>query len=164
MNRDLDYEKELEDYYTALYGAEWQQVVSYLKRTSNAFSFAYMEGEQSSDPSRGTHYNPAHAADLANVAELGAEIRSVYKKRKPTNIRVQGLAWRLLMRHAEYCEGFAAVMMEKCVGHDRLALEKYDQFLAEFGKHDYETEHYLDFTLAASANAIIVNRMPAIEQ
>ena len=164
VNRDLDYEQELKNYYSVLYGNDWEMVVSYLKRVSNAFSFAYLEGEQSSDPSRGTHYNPAHAADLGEVAELAAEIRSVYKKRKPANIRVQGLAWRLLMRHAEYCEGFAAVMMEKCVGHDRLALEKYAKFLLEFGKHDYETERYFDFNLAASANAIIVNRMPAIEQ
>ena len=76
---------------------------------------------------------------------------------------MQGLAWRLLLRHARYCEGLAEVMKEKCVGHDRLALEKYQQFLQEFGKYDYETERYLDFGLAANSNLMIIKQMPAIE-
>ena len=117
----------------------------------------------SADPKRGTHYNPEHAANLAAVAELGALLRSIAAKRKPGKIRVQGLAWRLLLRHARYCEGLAAVMQEKCVGHDRLALEKYEQFLQEFGKYDYETERYLDFGLAANSNLMIIKQMPAIE-
>ena len=95
MNRELDYEKELENYYAALYGSDWEKVVKHLKRISDAFSFAYMEGEMSSDPNRGTHYNPERAASLASVAELGALIRSIAQKRKPGKIRVQGLAWRL---------------------------------------------------------------------
>jgi hypothetical protein len=164
IHRDLDYEKALHDYYSALYGEEADAVIAYLTAITNAFSFAYMEGELSSDPSKGTHYNPEHAASLASVAELGALIRSIAQRRKPGKIRVQGLAWRLLLRHTRYCEGLAAVMREKCLGHNRLAMEKYEQFLLDFGKYDYETERYFDFGLAANANKIIVDAMPAIEQ
>lgn len=163
MHRDTDYEAELADYYAALYGSDWEKVVGYLKRISEAFSFAYMEGELSSDTKRGTHYNPERAAHLGSVAELCAELRAIERRHQPGKIRVQGLAWRLLLRHAQYCEGLAAVMLEKCVGHDRHALEKYNQFLLDFGKHDYETERYLDFGLAAISNHIIVDKMPAIE-
>ena len=164
MNRELDYEQELQDYYAALYGSEWKKVVHHLQQISDAFSFAYMEGELSSDPSKGTHYNPERAEHLGNVAELCAELRTLVHKHKPGKVRVQGLAWRLLLRHSEYCDGLAAVMQEKCVGHNRLALEKYRQFLLDFGKHDYETERYLDFGLAAISNHIIVRQMPLIEQ
>ena len=163
VNRDVDYDQALADYYTALYGSQWEQVVGYLKRMSEAFSFRYMEGEMSADPKRGTHYNPDRAAKLDTVAELGALVRAIAQKRKPEGIRVQGLAWRLLLRHARYCEGLASVLREKCVGHDRLALEKYEQFLRDFGKHDYETERYLDFGLAANSNLMIIKQMPAIE-
>ena len=164
MHRDVDYEKELTAYYAALYGSDWEKVVNYLERISDAFSFAYMDGELSSDPQRGTHYNPERAEYLDKVAELCAQIRAIEGKRGPGKVRVQGIAWRLLLRHARYCEGLAAVMREKCVGHNRLAMEMYDQFLLDFGKYDYETERYFDFGLAANANKIIVGTMPAIEQ
>ena len=164
MHRDVDYEQEMADYYEALYGAEWEKVVSYLKRISNAFSFAYMEGEQSADKQKGTHYNPQHAAQLELVKELCAQLRVMANKRKVGKIRVRGIAWRLLVRHAAYCEGLSEVMQAKCKGHNRLAQEKFEQFLQEFGRHDYETERYFDFGLAALSNRIIVNQMPAIEQ
>jgi len=163
MHRDVDYQKELESYYAALYGSDWEKVMSYMTRLSEAFNFAYMEGELSTDEKHGTHYNPSRAPYLASVSELCAELRATEKKHKYDKVRVHGLAWRLLMRHAQYCEGLAEVMLEKCVGHDRVALEKYSQFLLDFGKHDYETERYLDFGLAAISNHIIVNKMPAIE-
>ena len=164
MHRDVDYEKELADYYAALYGNDWEKVVSYMNGLSEAFSFAYMEGELSSDPRRGAHYNPDRVQPLESVSELCAGLRAIAKKRKPGKIRVQGLAWRLLLRHARYCEGLAAVMGEKCIGHNRVAMEKYEQFLLEFGKYDYETERYLDFGLAAISNHIIIKQMPEIEQ
>ena len=39
-----------------------------------------------------------------------------------------------------------------------------EQFLLDFGKHDYETERFLDFGLAARANRLIIGKMPAIQQ
>lgn len=164
MNRDVDYEKALNDYYEALYGNDWEKVVRYLNCLSEAFSFAYMEGELSSDTRQGTHYNPERAIPLATVAELCADLRSMAKKRRPGKIGVQGLAWRLLLHHARYCDGLAAVMREKCVGNNQVAIEKYRQFVETFGSVDYETERYLDFGLAAISNDIIVKQMPAIEQ
>ena len=164
MNRDVDYEKLLNDYFEALYGSEWEKVVTYLKRISDAFSYAYMEGELSADMNHGKHYNPERKEHLEMVPELCAMLRSIAAKRKTGKIRVQGLAWRLLQRHAQYCEGLARVLVEKCVGHDRLALEKYQQFLIDFGKYDYETERYFDFGLAGTANRNIVGKMPALEQ
>lgn len=164
MHRDVDYEKELADYYESLYGADWEKVVSYLKKISDAFSFAYMEGELSSDKQKGTHYNPQRAEYLDSVKELCAQMRGIASKRKPGKVRVQGLAWRLLLRHATYCEGLAEAMREKCVGHNMLALEKYESFIREFGKHDYETERYFDFGLSVNANYKVIKQMPVIEQ
>jgi len=164
MNRDVNYEKALTDYYSSLYGEDWSAVVSYLRGLTEAFSFAYMEGEASTNPKHGPHYNPERAAALEKVPELCAQLRNRICSRKPGKICVRGLAWRLLLLHTQYCEGMAAVMQEKCVGNDLLALEKYKEFLAEFGKHDYETERYLDLNLAANAHYPVVKQMPAIEQ
>ena len=40
IHRDLDYEKALHDYYTALYGEEADAVLSYLTDITKAFAFA----------------------------------------------------------------------------------------------------------------------------
>ena len=164
MHRDLDYEKELADYYAALYGNDWQKVLSCMHQISDAFNFAYMEGELSGDPARGTHYNPDRAEALASVGELCALLRSIERKHQYSKVRVQGLAWRILMRYTQYCEGLAAILQEKCIGHNRLALERYEQFLLDFGKNDYETERFLDFGLAARSHRMIIGKMPTIQQ
>ena len=118
----------------------------------------------SADPNHGPHYNPNRAEALRDVSRLCAQLRSVIDARKPGKCRVRGIAWRLLQLHTEYCEKLAAVMLEKCLGHDRLALDLYKAFLESFGKHDYETERYLDLNLAAYSHNAVVKRMPAIEQ
>ena len=164
MNRELDYENELKAYYEALYGDQWQVVLRYMKQMSEAFDFAYIEGERSSDPDRGPHYNPSQAEKLSQVAELCAQLRALCGKRKPGKIRVQGLAWQLLLHHARYCESLAAVLQAKCKGYNRLAQERLAQFAEDFGKYDYQVERYLDLGLAVYSYRAVVNKMPAIEQ
>ena len=163
MNRDVDYQQEQADYYEKLYGADWKRVLKYLTGISDAFLFNYMQGELSADPKKGTHYNPQRAAALSEVKELAAELRAIEKAHSYNPIPTQGIAWRMLVLHAEYCEGLAEVFTEKCLGHTRHALELMRAFLNRFGKHDFETERYLDFGLAAQSLSIIVNQLPPIE-
>lgn len=164
MNRNVNYEQEQADYYEGLYGADWKKVFKYLTGISNAFDFAYMQGEQSADPKKGTHYNPRRAEALAEVKELAADLRAAEKAHKYDPIPTQGTAWRMLLLHAEYCEGLAEIFAEKALGHTRHAQEMLTDFLTRFGKHDFETERYLDFGLAARSLSIIVNQLPPIEQ
>ena len=164
MNRAADYEQEQADYYEHLYGADWQKVLKYLTGISKAFDFAYMQGECSSDPVKGPHYNPQRAEALAEVKELTAELRSVEKGHKYDLIPTQGTAWRMLLLHAEYCEGLAEVFTEKSLGHNRHALELFRTFLERFGKHEIETERYLDFGLAAMSLTTTIKQLPVIEQ
>jgi hypothetical protein len=164
IHRDLDYEKALHDYYNALYGEEADTVIAYLTDITDAFSFAYMEGEMSLDPNHGPHYNPERVAHLQKVPGICEKLRAVIAQRSRDKLRPRGTAWRLLEHHCAYCEGFAAVMAEKCAGHDALALEKFKVFLLYFGKRDYEIERYFDFSLAAYSNYSVAKQMPAIEQ
>lgn len=164
IHRDLDYEKALHDYYTALYGEEADTVIAYLTDITDAFSFAYMEGEMSLDPDHGPHYNPERVAHLQKVPGICEKLRAVIAQRSRDKLRPRGTAWRLLEHHCAYCEGFAAVMAEKCAGHDALALEKFKAFLLDFGKRDYEIERYFDFSLAAYSNYSVAKQMPVIEQ
>ncbi len=164
INRELDYEKELQDYYTALYGDDRDVVLDYLTAMTEAFSFAYMEGELSADPKHTTHYNPEREAYLQKVPGLCQQLRDHIANRSPEKRRTRGIAWQLLLRHSQYCEGLSAVMAEKCTGHDEVALEMFMAFLKDFGKYDYEIGHYCDFSLAAYSLLPVAKQMPAIEQ
>ena len=45
----------------------------------------------------------------------------------------------------------------------QLAVEKMNAFAADFGRHDYELERYLDFGLAVRTLEVVAKQMPTIE-
>ncbi len=163
MDRECDYDAVMEDYFFHLYGKDWKQVKAYMEGISNAFGEKYMAGEDSADATKGTHYNPARALELEKVYELAAMAREMAKKHKSMPTRPQTVAYRLLGRHAEYCERLADVFIAKSKGYDKLAVEKMRQFIADYGKHEYELERYLDWGLAARTLEVVANQMPKIE-
>ena len=163
MNRDLDYEAELADFFSHLYGEDWKIVRKYLDDITAAFDHKYMSGLSGAGPDTGAMYNPAHVADLKNVKELTAAMRAVIKEHKQLPTRPQSVAWRLLLLHTEYCDSLADVMIEKALGHDKYAMEIMYKFFEEFGKHDYELDRWFDINLCFNAIYIMVKQKPKIE-
>lgn len=162
-DRNLDYDAELEDYFSHIYGADWEKVKTYLEQISAAFDHAYMCGERGADPARGELYNPEHARDLEQVREFTAEIREVIKTHMAMPTRPQTVCWRLLLRHTQWCDGLAEVFIAKCKGHNKYALELFEQFVEDFGQYDYELERYFDFGLAVGSLQNILKKRPKIE-
>ena len=163
LDQNCDYDEAIEDYFSHLYGKDWKQVKAYMDGISEAFGEKYMAGEDSADPKKGTHYNPARAAKLEYVYELAATARALAKKHKSMPTRPQTVAYRLLGRHAEYCERLADVFIAKCQGFDKLAVEKMRQMIADYGKYEFELERYLDYGLAMRTLEVVANQMPTIE-
>ena len=163
MNRDCDYEAELQDYFAHFYGEDWVLVRTYLDNITNAFGYRYMCGLESVDPSKGNYYNPAMAESLAHVKELCAGMRSVIAEHKQLPTRPQSIAWRILLRHTEFCERLAAIMTEKCKGHTKYALELFENFKNDFGKYDIELERWLDYYLCMQSLYIMIKQKPKIE-
>ena len=151
LNRDCDYEAEQADYFSHLYGEDWQLVREYLSQITEAFCHKYMSGELSADPTKGILYNPQQLPSLSNVKAITEDMRAVAEKHMLMPTRPQTVAWRVLLRHTEYCQGLAEVMMEKCQGHDEAAGQMLKSFFREFGKHDFELERWLDFGLCANS-------------
>lgn len=172
VNRECDYDAVLADYFYHIYGEDWEWVKSYLERISTAFDHRYMCGELGvlkEETKRGasasdSYYNPAHAANIARVKELAAEAREMVSKHMSMPTRPQTVCWRLLLRHAEYCERLAEVMTAKCLGHHSYAKELFNAFLKDFGKYDFELERYFDFGLAADSIEKVLNKRDEIEQ
>lgn len=164
VNRDCDYDALLDDYFSLLFGKDYKEVLSYLNGVSEAFGEKYMAGEDRAEGAKDPLHNPARAEKLERVFELAAVARALVKKNAKPNVRVQALAWRLLERHTEFCEGMAEVFIAKCRGFDKLALEKMDAMIVSYGRHDYELERWMDFGLWANLTRSIIVKMPFVEQ
>ena len=148
MDRNVEFDALVEDYFSHAYGQDWEKVVKLLEKISQAFDFAYMEGAKSADPAHSDYYNPDHVQSLQKVFELTAYERSLVKKHLNMPYRPQTISWRLLLRHVEYCELMARLMIEKAQGNDFRAVEIAKEFADEMGKYELELERYYDHGLA----------------
>ena len=164
INRDCDYDALLDDYFALLFGKDYKQVLAYLNGVSEAFGEKYMAGEEPAEGAREPLHNPERAVKLSRVHELAAAARALVRNNRKTTVRVQALAWRLLERHAEFSEGMADVFIAKANAFDKLALEKMDELIVSFGRHDYELERWMDFGLWAQLTRSFIRKVPFIEQ
>ncbi len=158
VNRDLSFEEIAEDYFSHAYGEDWKQAYAYLEKLSNTFDFPYMAGERSKDLSISKYYDPERAMGFDNVKEYTQQLREICEQHMQMPTRPQTVSWRLLLKAIEFCEGIAAYMKEKCIGHDSLAYKMALEFFKEFGKHELEIERYYDQRLAYVALTRIVEK------
>ena len=145
LDRNADFDAIVEDYFSHAYGKDWQMALEYMKSVSYAFSYPYLSGEASADISRGKYYNPSMVSRLEYAQELAAQGRRLSKEHQKNPTRPQTVSWRLMQHHAEYIEGYSAIMTELAKGHKGKAYELAQAFYASFGVHEYEIERYMDF-------------------
>ena len=148
MNRDCDFDAVVEDYFSHIYGKDWQQAKSILQQISNAFDFDYMEGTKSKNPDISDFYDPERAPQLAAVADLASQLRILANKHLKMPVRPQTVSWRLLLRHAEYCELWGQILWNKAMGFNFKAQELAKEFCEVYGKYEIEMERYYDHSLA----------------
>jgi len=157
FDTSVDFESLTEDYFSFAYGDDWREVYSFLLELGKAFDHEYLEGKRSSDASKGKYYAPGHAEDIRRAKKLAAEFRPFCEAHKNMSMRAQTVAYRLLMRYLDYCEGLADVMVLKCLGADAEAVSKYAAFLNEFGKYEIEIERYYDQSLYAMTYGLYID-------
>lgn len=158
LNRDCDYEKVKEDYFSHIYGENWKEVEQYFTEISELFDFGYMEGEKSEDKEKGERYRPSHVENLKKVKEVAAKGRALAEKNISMPVRVQTVSMRLLYRHAEYCESLADMMIELALGNKEEAKTQWEKFRDDFGVYEYEMERYYDHYLAMQTFYMILSR------
>lgn len=154
---NCDYEQIKEDYLSHAYGEDWKAVKRYLTTISELFHYPYMEGKATEDISRGRYYSPTMAENMKKVSAVAAHGRAIAEKNISLPIRVQTVSMRLLYRHAEYCEKYAAIIMEKALDNQEKAMELWNDFCDDFGRYEYELERYLDHHYAMSTIRRILN-------
>ena len=158
MDRDCDFDAVLEDYFSHIYGKDWQQALDLLEGLSQAFDFAYMEGEKSVDTRISCYYDPQRVPQLEKIRELAARERALAKKHLNMPSRPQTVSWRLLLRHADYCQGLGEILLAKARGQNYKAVELAKEFFHSFGKYELEMERYYDHALACRSIEHIIRR------
>lgn len=148
MDRDADFDAVAEDYFSHAYGQDWKAAMSLLQKISDAFDFAYMEGTKSADKRVSCYYDPARVPQLEKIFELAALERNLVQKHLNMPYRPQTVSWRLLLRHAEYVEKWAQLMIEKARGNNYKAVELSNAFCGDFGRYEMEIQRYYDHSLA----------------
>ncbi len=147
LDRNCDYEAVVNDYFTHIYGDHAAKAKEYLTAISEAFDFAYMEGERSSDENRGSYYNPAHAEKLRTIHKITADFRAYAEENFRQPIRVQTVSMRLLLRHTEYCDLLADEMIARATGDNAAAHTLWETLRDTFGNYEYELERYFDHSM-----------------
>ena len=162
MNRDCDFEAVKADYFSHIYGEDWQEAMQLLQNITDAFDFGYMEGEKSANSNISDFYDPSHVKRLSAVFDLAAQEEELVKKHMVMPYRPQTVSWRLLMRHAIYIRKWAEIMIAKAEGHNYKAIELRDAFYPAFGKYEIEMERYYDHTLACRCLELITRKPKGI--
>ena len=148
LNREVDFDAIVEDYFQHAYGADWQKALSYMKAVEKTFDYEFMAGAKSADPAIDARHNPEMATQLEYAQELAALGRKLAREHRKTPTRPQTMSWRLMERHAEYIEGYGKIMVALAKGHITQSFELAKVFYKSFGVHEYEIERYCDFNLA----------------
>ena len=107
-----------------------------------------MEGQASEDPDHSAYYAPSRVSRLSGIWELAAKERALAKAHLNMPYRPQTVSWRLLLRHTEYIEKWAQLLIEKAQGNDYRAAELAKAFCDDFGRYELEMERYYDHSLA----------------
>lgn len=158
LDRNCNYDKLKEEYFSHIYGEDWQQAVSFLQTISDLFDFVYMQGKSPSDPAKGSFYKPEHVQELRQVKEVTAKERAFALEHFSMPTRPQTVSMRLLYRHAEFCERYADLMIQKALGNQEAARQHFETFSDEFGRYEWEMERYYDHFLAMQAIAHYLNK------
>ncbi len=148
MDRDCDYEQIKADYFSHIYGPDWQDAVAVLQEITDAFDFSYMEGLESENEEISTYYAPGRMAQLEGIYALCDKEEALAKAHLNMPARPQTVSWRLLLRHAEYCRLVCNVVINMAKGEHKAAALAREDFYGTFGKYELEIERYYDHGLA----------------
>ena len=146
-----------EEYFSAAFGEDWKKFADYLEKLGETFGHEYLSSEANIGTGRSEWYNPEKLSDLKSVADVVKEGRALIEAHYNSDYRVRTVSVRLLEFHADYAEKMAEVLIEKCVGNDEAASEKFERLKAECGKREVEFERWYDHSSWFNHNTKWIN-------
>ncbi len=163
FDNSVDYDALVEDYLRHAYGAHWERVMKYLQDIETHMPQRYLEAKHVFGTAP-NFYCPEMEKPLREVEGITRQLEEDLKDCHTSAVRVQTVAIRLLLRHAEFCRGYANAMALKAVGKDDEAEKAAMEFFDEFGKYEVEMERYYDHMMVHHALDMVFTSRPQLAQ
>ena len=164
FDNGVDFKALVEDYFRHAYGELWQDALAYLEAIDEYMPQTYVEAIHTIRPDPNHFYKPEMQAKLLKVKEIAADLKAKFKDHRNMPYRVQTIAVRLLMEHADFCCGIAEALALKCVGKDSEAKDKFFEFMDQFGARELGMERYYDHFMATHSLKMIFNTKSEYDQ
>ena len=151
------------DYFSHIYGRDWEKFRDYLGELSEALPFEMLEvglllmtpgGEEKK---RAMLTRPEYTERLMRVRDVTARGRELIKEHYNMEERVATVSVRLLERHADLCDMLADALIARTRDELGKALDLFERARVEFGKYEAEIERYYDHFLYFGSLATIFN-------
>ena len=163
FDNSVDFDALTEDYFSHAYGDQWKTVVEYLKKVDELMPQSYLEAKHTASTAP-NFYNPKMEKQLLEVEAMTKSYDEIFAQHINMPYRVQTVAMRLMLKHTEFCRGYAKAMAIKCMGKDQEAKAAVKEFLKEFGANEVAMERYYDHMMASHALMAIFNTTSQFDQ
>jgi len=144
FDNSVDFEELKQDYFSHLYGEDWETVAEFYEKMGECFDHKFLAGEKSANSKVGVYYNPAMAEGFRTVKGIVEEFKPFVEAHKRMPKRPQSVGYRMLYRYLEYVTGLSQVFTLRCLGAGKEAREQFYRFAEDFGKYELEMERYYD--------------------
>ena len=108
------------------------------------FDFKYMEGAFATNNKNFNYSVPENIEKLKKVSELVKEGRALVASHFNYDERARTASVRLLLHHADLCEGLAKMLIKKGEGDEEGASEAYKELILKLGAKESEVEGRFD--------------------
>lgn len=126
-----------EEYFSALYGAHWQEAKDCLEQLSALTSADYFNGI-------GPRVNPALAGRLHQAAQAADTLKATAGRRAAEARGLSRTAWELLDYHAGYCRLISEALAAQADGRQAEAQQQWLTVMAYIRKNELRHQPYLD--------------------
>ena len=157
FDTNVDLEAVKRDYFEHAFGEIADDVINYLTEITEAFDMKYiMDGSNPAANASGSrpaasYYAPAQAKKLRHVKEIVEKYAPIFEEHRVMPMRAQTVSMKLIRYHLEYVTGLSEIWTLKALGADPEAVERYNKFEADFGRHEFEIGTYFDQRMAFSS-------------
>ena len=146
FDTSLTYEQIEEDYFSHAYGKDWELFRDYLARLYDALPFEFFSRDMATNRPN-AHFDPEAAKKIKTIRDITKAGRELIKSHYNSDFRVQTVAMKLLMYHADFCDLISDWMSTKAEGKYDEAAELRNKARIEFGKFEKDIEDYFDHQL-----------------
>jgi hypothetical protein len=144
----LSFEEICRDYFSHIYGKDYEDFVSYLEKLNALFPYRMMETNSEDGGMKKTlSFEKGYLERLDGLEEALAYGRGLIDAHYNADMRVQTVSVRLLEKHQKYVRLYADAIRKKVLGDHEGALKAIDHARESFGEEEIYIQPYYDHTL-----------------